>query len=64
MLTLSLKGYLRNWLGHVKFNGLDRSAFISMAIVQYAIVICVKDNGGSVKIERERELKLRERSMT
>ena len=48
----------------MKFNDLDRSAFRSMVIIQFAIVICVKDKGGSVAKEGNKGLKLGERSVT
>ena len=64
MFTPSLKGNIRNGLSEVKFNGLDRFAFRSMAIIQSTIVICVKDKEGNFAIEGNKGLKLGERSVT
>ena len=60
MLTLSLGGNLRNWLSHVKFNGLDRFASKSMVVTQSTIVISLKDKRCSIAMEGNIGLKLGE----
>ena len=68
MFTLRLKGNMQNWLSQVKFNDLDRYTFKSMAIlqsiIQFANVLYVKDKGGSVAMDRNKGLKMGERSKT